>query len=124
MPQLRYVIAVFNQDVSIEPTLAQALSDVLGANVTGISTGTTPTKPGGSSTKTVAAYLAAASQDYANAQAALAKGNLGLYQSDVERMNQQLLLAQNALSATSTGSSTSTSTTTTTTTTTTTSPST
>ncbi len=124
MPQLRYVIAVFNQNVSIEPTLSQALSDVLGANITGISSGTTPTKPGGGSKKTVAGYLAAASQDYTNAQAALDKGNLGLYQSDVERMNEQLQLAQNLLSGATTNSSTGTSTTTTTTTTTTTSPST
>ena len=34
MPQLRYVIAVFNQQVGIEPTLNAALSVVLGATVT------------------------------------------------------------------------------------------
>ena len=103
MPQLRFVIAVFNQDVGIEPTLAGALADVLGANVSGITT-TPPAKggtgPGTGTTTTagVARYLAQASADYAKALHALTNGDLGLYQKDVNAMNQQLLLAQNALS--------------------------
>jgi uncharacterized membrane protein (UPF0182 family) len=92
MPQLRYVIAVFNQDVSIEPTLT--------------GTGTT---------KSATEYLTRASTDYTNAQTALANGNLGLYQRDVNAMNAQLQLAQNALSSTTTTSTTTTTTTTTTT---------
>ena len=102
MPQLRYVIAVFNQDVGIEPTLAGALSDVLGANVSGLSN-SNPTKgKGAGKGKTtngasVAAFLQQASVDYTSAQNALAKGNLGLYQTDVDAMNQQLKLAENAL---------------------------
>jgi uncharacterized membrane protein (UPF0182 family) len=100
MPQLRYVIAVFNQDVGIEPTLAGALSDVFGANVTGIAN-SNPGNGGGSGTTnkgaSVASYLQRASVDYTNAQTALANGNLGLYQKDVNAMNQQLKLAQNAL---------------------------
>ena len=100
MPQLRYVIAVFNQDVGIEPTLAGALSDVLGANVTGVAN-SNPSKGKGSGTTnngaSVASYLQQASADYTNAQNALANGNLGLYQKDVNAMNQQLKLAQNAL---------------------------
>jgi uncharacterized membrane protein (UPF0182 family) len=100
MPQLRYVIAVFNQDVGIEPTLAGALSDVLGANVTGIAT-TNPTKGKGSgstgSNASATSFLQQASTDYSNAQTALANGNLGQYQRDVNAMNQQLKLAQTAL---------------------------
>ncbi len=100
MPQLRYVIAVFNQDVGIEPTLAGALSDVFGANVTGIAN-SNPGNGGGSGTTNkgaiVASYLQRASVDYTNAQTALASGDLGLYQKDVNAMNQQLKLAQNAL---------------------------
>ena len=100
MPQLRYVIAVFNQDVGIEPTLAGALSDVFGANVTGIAN-SNPGNGGGSGTTnkdaSVASYLQRASVDYTNAQTALASGDLGLYQKDVNAMNQQLKLAQNAL---------------------------
>jgi hypothetical protein len=101
LPQLRYVIAVFNQDVAIEPTLSGALSQVLGSNIsTGNGGGTTPpsgggTKPG-QSAKT---YLQQAATDYKNAQAALSAGNLGLYQSDVDAMNHQITLAQTALSA-------------------------
>jgi hypothetical protein len=100
MPQLRYVIAVFNQDVGIEPTLAGALSDVLGANVSGLSN-PPPSKGKGSGSSvtgaSVASYLQQASADYTNAQNALANGDLGLYQKDVNAMNQQLNLAQNAL---------------------------
>ena len=100
LPQLRYVIAVFNQDVGIEPTLAGALSDVLGANVSTSSGGTTtptiPTTPSKSG-QSAAYYLKQASNDYAAAQAALSAGNLGLYQSQVNAMNHQLQLAQNAL---------------------------
>jgi uncharacterized membrane protein (UPF0182 family) len=104
MPQLRYVIAVFNQDVGIEPTLAGALSDVLGANVSGLSnTSGSKGKGKGNGTTTpttsasVASYLQQASADYTNAQRALANGDLGLYQKDVNAMNQQLQLALNSL---------------------------
>ncbi|MHB8378636.1 MAG: UPF0182 family membrane protein [Acidimicrobiales bacterium] len=100
LPQLRYVIAVFNQDVGIEPTLAGALSDVFGANVTGIANSNPGAGKGSGGTKTgasVASYLRQASADYANAQTALGNGNLGQYQQDVNAMHQQLKLAQDAL---------------------------
>ncbi|HVA53090.1 MAG TPA: UPF0182 family protein [Acidimicrobiales bacterium] len=100
MPQLRYVIAVFNQDVGIEPTLAGALSDVLGANVTGIANSNPGSGKGSGRTTSGASassYLKQASTDYTNAQNALASGNLGQYQKDVNAMNQQLKLAENAL---------------------------
>jgi hypothetical protein len=101
MPQLRYVIAVFNQDVGIEPTLAGALSDVLGANVSGLTSSPGKGKGNGTTTPTTnlsaASYLQQASADYANAQKALSNGDLGLYQKDVNAMNQQLQLAQNSL---------------------------
>jgi uncharacterized membrane protein (UPF0182 family) len=97
LPQLKYVIAVFNQDVGISPTLAGALSEVLGANVTvGPSTGT-PSTPPSKSGQTAEAYLKQAAADYTSAQAALQAGNLGAYQSDVNAMNKELQLAQNAL---------------------------
>ena len=104
LPQLRYVIAVFNQDVAVEPTLAGALSDVLGQNVSAISgtgkgSGSNSGGTGGSTptTNTVSTYLNQAAVDYANAQAALANGNLGKYQQDVIAMNAALQLAQTAL---------------------------
>jgi uncharacterized membrane protein (UPF0182 family) len=95
MPQLRYVIAVFNQQVVIAPTLSGALSQVLGASVT------TPSSGGGTSTgkgnHSASYYLSQASSDYAAAQAALKSGALGTYQSDVNAMNHALQLAQAAL---------------------------
>jgi hypothetical protein len=73
---------------------------VFGANVAGIAN----SNPGGGkgsggtpSGASIASYLQRASVDYTNAQAALAAGNLGLYQKDVNAMNQQLKAAQNVL---------------------------
>jgi uncharacterized membrane protein (UPF0182 family) len=98
LPQLKYVIAVFNQDVGIEPTLAGALSDVLGANISvGNSTGPSSTSPSTKAGQTAQAYLKQAATDYTSAQAALQAGNLGSYQNDVNSMNKQLQLAQAAL---------------------------
>ncbi len=125
MPQLRYVIAVFNQEVSIKPTLAQALSAVLGAAVSGVSPPSTGNGNGnGSSTTNATAeqYLTQASADYTAAQTALSKGELGQYQKDVNAMNTALQAAENALTK-GTSSSGTKSTTTSTTTTTTTTPS-
>ena len=96
MPQLRYVIAVFNQQVAISPTLGGALSQVLGNSVT-TNSGTTG---GGSTTKTgqtASYYLTKAAADYSAAQVALKSGNLGAYQADVNAMNAALTEAQSAL---------------------------
>jgi hypothetical protein len=77
---------------------------VLGANVSGLSnTSGSKGKGKGNGTTTpttsasVASYLQQASADYTNAQRALANGDLGLYQKDVNAMNQQLQLALNSL---------------------------
>ncbi len=91
IPQLRYVVAVYNQDVAIAPTLAGALSQVLGANV---STG------GGANAgtgKTASQYLQEAAADYTNAQNALSSGNLADYQKYVNAMNQAIKKAQGVL---------------------------
>ncbi len=95
LPQLKYVITVFNQNVGIEPTLAAALKDALGSTVSG-GGGTTPTPP---SHGTAASYLAQAVAAYNNAQAALKAGNLGQYQADVTLMNEYLKQAQSALAS-------------------------
>lgn len=101
MPELRYVIAVFNQQVGIAPTLSGALEDVLGTNVSGLSTSpgssTTTTIPSSGATSTAATYLQQASSDYADAQSALANGNLGAYQRDVDAMHTALQEAEQAL---------------------------
>ena len=99
LPQLKYIIAVFNQNVAISPTLAGALSQVLGGTVSGGST-SSGTSTSGGSTKTggtAASYLKQAAAYYTAAQKALSAGNLGEYQTNVNAMNQQLTLAQNAL---------------------------
>ena len=72
----------------------------------------------------MAQYLAQASSDYTAAQKALANGQLGTYQQDVNKMNEQLKLAQTALSSGTTTTKKKSTTTTTTTTTTTAPPST
>ena len=70
---------------------------------TGTSTGTaTGTSTGTSSGATSASsYLKQAAADYTDAQNALASGNLGEYQDDVNAMNAELKLAQTALAKSS-----------------------
>ncbi len=104
MPQLRFVIAVFNQDVAIEPTISQALAKVLGPAATsgGSSSGGTTHPSGGSKgsgtgSALATTYLAQAQSDYAAAQAALTSGNLGLYQSDMNAVKAAIAKAQAAL---------------------------
>ncbi|HVB19026.1 MAG TPA: UPF0182 family protein [Acidimicrobiales bacterium] len=108
LPQLKYVIAVFNQDVSIEPTLNQALASVLGANIGssgggsgggtgGSSGGGGTTGGGGTSNSSVANYLQKASDDYSAAQKALKAGDLATYQQDIDAMNQAIQAAQRLL---------------------------
>lgn len=104
LPQLKYVIAVFNQDVAIAPTLNQALTSVLGANVgkplssSGSGSSQSPSSSGTSPVPTsVANELARASADYARAQQALKAGDLGSYQSDISQMNAAITAAQKQL---------------------------
>jgi uncharacterized membrane protein (UPF0182 family) len=100
LPELRYVIAVFNQDVSIEPTLSQALSSVFGANFsTGPGSGP-PVKTGGSTKagQAAAVYLTNAAADFEAAKTDLSKGDLGGYQAEELAAQRQVTLAQNALS--------------------------
>lgn len=98
MPQLKYVIAVFNQDVGIEPTLAGALSDALRANITGGRLGSGGSGPGSNKVgKSAKTYVLQALKDAAAAQTALRAGDLGTYQREVNAMSKQLQLAQSAL---------------------------
>jgi uncharacterized membrane protein (UPF0182 family) len=115
-PQLTYVVGVLGQKVVIDSTVAQTLSDLLHTTVTsggtqgnpGTSTGT------GAVSSDVARDLEAAQADYSAAQAALAAGSLGTYQSEITAMNSEIAAAQAALSASSTSTSAATTTTTTT----------
>jgi hypothetical protein len=93
----------------MEPTLDEALASVFGSAAGG-ATGTGSTgNSGGSSTAggeaipaRVRRLVASASSEYAAAEKALAKGNLGEYQSDVEQAGTDLNAAQKLLQAPST----------------------
>jgi uncharacterized membrane protein (UPF0182 family) len=93
LPQLKYVIAVFNQDVAIESSLSAALSEVLGANVGNGGSG------GGEPSGTTQTYLAQAAAAYAEAQRQLKAGNLAAYQEQIDKMGSLLVKAQSALSS-------------------------
>lgn len=110
-PQLQYVIAVLGKDVEIETSLSAVLSDIFNATVTlpsesGVS-------PGGQVPAAVAGILAQAQADYASAKAALAAGDLGQFQQDINNMQQQIAQAQQVIGATTPGATTTTTTTTT-----------
>lgn len=94
LPQLKYVIAVFNQDVGIETTLSAALSDVLG---TSVGTGSSGSSTGTTKGLSAATYLQDATNEYELAQTALKAGNLGAYQADENKMYAYLTQAQTAL---------------------------
>lgn len=98
LPQMKYVIAVFNSHVDIESSLSLALSNVLSADVKvpdGPGGGTSGGSGGGTSTSpTVAALLQEATTAYAQAQTALKAGDLAGYQAAVEAMYKALLKAQ------------------------------
>ena len=107
-PKLEYVVAVLGGTVKLDTSLTNVLSDITGVTLPASSSG-------GSSTGTVPAalssILAAAQNDYNNAQAALKAQDLSQYQSDIAAMEQELASAQDVLNAT-TGSTTTTTTTT------------
>lgn len=91
LPQLKDVIAVFNNKVGIAATLAGALDDVLGIG------GSTVTPPPTNTKLSATTYLTEALASYVNAQTALKNGNLATYQADIATMNRDVQLAQSAL---------------------------
>jgi hypothetical protein len=106
-PQLRDVIAVFGQRVSMETTLSDALSNALGTTV-GATTTTGPTSTqtagslGSGPAGQIQTLLNQASADYQAAQKALTAGGtgaLGTYQSDINAENAALSQAEQLLSA-------------------------
>ena len=104
LPQLTYVIAVSGNQVAMETTLQQALTDVFGSapptqeQRTGQAPTTTPNK-GSTTSSAVQALLNQAAAAYSQAQSDLAKGNLGAYQADVNRMEQYIQQAGGSASA-------------------------
>jgi hypothetical protein len=121
LPQLTYVIGVVGQNVVIDSSLSQTLSDVLRTSVTTLSgsgapTGTsTPTATTGTLPAQVQQDLTAAQNDYKQAQAALqagGAGSLGTYQTDITAMENQITAAAQALKSGTPAAPTSTTTTT------------
>jgi uncharacterized membrane protein (UPF0182 family) len=91
LPQIRYVIAVYDQRVAIEPSLGAALASV----ISGSGSVTGPSQSGHS----VTYYLQQASAAYTAAQQALLRGDLAQYQLEVNQMNKFIGLAQSALAS-------------------------
>ncbi len=86
IPGLKDVIAVYGNQIQMEPTLGAALSKVFGAAVstspsTGASTALSPQ---------IQAYLNDAAQAFKQAQIDLQAGNLGAYQTDVNQASSDL----------------------------------
>jgi uncharacterized membrane protein (UPF0182 family) len=117
LPELKEVIVVYNTQVAMEPTFAQALNDVFGVSVPGLQGSAAATSSSSSSTiKSTGGALSSANQSlisqatalYAQAQAALKAGNLGTYQKDVTEIG-ALLNQANTTTTTKTTKTTSTS---------------
>jgi hypothetical protein len=121
-PLLRDVVVVYGKQVSMAPTLSQALSGIFGSKVsTGQGGTSTPSTGDGAIPSDVRADIANAQSDYQNAQAALGRGELGTYQTDIDAAGRLLtqaseLLAQSSSPTSTIPPKTSTSTSTTTTT--------
>ncbi len=107
-PQLRDVIAVFGQKVTMQTTLSASLSAALGTSVGAITPTTSPTTTqtagslGSGPAGQIQALLNQASADYQAAQKALTAGGagaLGTYQSDIDAENTALTQAEQLLSA-------------------------
>lgn len=95
-PQLRYVIVVYGKEIAMEPTLSTALADVFGSAPATLGNG------GKSNQIPEQARLdiSEANADFQAAQAALARGDLGAYQSDVSAAGRLLAEANAIVNAT------------------------
>ncbi len=109
LPELKEVIVVYNTQVAMEPTFAQALHDVFNVNIPGLqgssavsssAPSSTTTQGGGSLSGASKSLISQASALYQQAQAALRAGNLGTYQKDVTEIG-ALLASANQSSTTS-----------------------
>jgi uncharacterized membrane protein (UPF0182 family) len=106
-PTLQDVVVVYGKQVSLAPTLAAAIAGVFGSAPSNISSG--GSSSGGASSTTipgeVRTEIAGGVQAYSAAQAALAAGDLGTYQSEMTKAGSLLqqaneLLAQGGAAST------------------------
>lgn len=91
-PQLEDVIVVYGKEIAMEPTLSSALAAVFGSAPSTLG----PPTSSGQIPEQARTDIAQASADFQAAQAALASGNLGAYQTDVTNAG-RLLSAANAI---------------------------
>jgi uncharacterized membrane protein (UPF0182 family) len=120
-PLLEDVVVLYGKQVSMAPTLTEALSDIFGASSNSGSSssggGTSGTSGTGGTSGPVSVrvrtLIASAAQDYSSAQQALAAGNLGNYQKDVQAAGKALQSANQLLANPGSASASSTTTTTT-----------
>lgn len=97
IPTVKYVIAVYQNNVVMEPTLSQAISAVFKIPVN-FSTGSSVSSNISSQVAQEVKTLLAEAQNYYNqAQTDLKNGNLGSYQSDITNMESLLNQAQEVL---------------------------
>lgn len=115
LPQLADVIVEYGQKVAMAPTLDGALAGVFGSSAGGSSSGGSSGNGSsgngsGSGSGTIPTqvrkYVSSAASEYAAAEKALAAGNLGHYQADVNRAGQDLAAAQKLLAETPAASKT------------------
>lgn len=92
LPQFKRVVAVFNEEVVMRETLAEALQDVFAG---GTSTPTTPTEPVPGQTATE--LLDQAAEAFTQAETALRDGDLATYQAKIEEARALIEQARTAL---------------------------
>lgn len=92
LPEFKRVVVVFNDRIVMRETLAQALAEVFGGEVA-------PSEPGDVDISgDIEQLLQRADQAFADADAALQSGDLGLYQQKVSEARQQIIRAMELLS--------------------------
>jgi uncharacterized protein len=94
-PQLEDVIVVYGKEISMEPTLSGALAAVFGSAPSNLG----PPTSSGQIPDQARTDIAQANADFQAAQAALADGNLGAYQTDVTNAGHLLAAANSIINA-------------------------
>jgi uncharacterized membrane protein (UPF0182 family) len=98
-PLLQDVLVVYGSQVTMAPTLSGALEEIFGSGAASAVGSTQPSGGSGSTAVpvTVREEIASAVTEYTNARAALSKGDLGTYQSDVDAAGRLLKEANQTL---------------------------
>jgi uncharacterized protein len=96
-PQLVDVIAVYGKEIAMEPTLSGALADVFGSAPSTLGPGSSKSNQ---TPEQARIDISEANTDFQAAQAALARGDLGAYQSDVSAAGRLLSEANSIVNAT------------------------